>query len=589
MKGRKIKNLLIGLMISFVFSINAFAGQWKLDNTGWWYENDDGSYPVNTWFNVNGQWYYSDIKGYMLTGWLYDRNDYYYLERNNGNMLTGWQILGGEWYYFHNNGIMACNEWVGDYYLDFLGNMARNCWIGQYWVGNDGKYVPSKNMDNSSTGTNNSSSTGTNHNSSTGTTKEEVVPPTVETTEEYKEPEKEPEKPASTLSISGETKPQEIEQGNWFGLYGIISSNYSIEEVCGQILQNNKLIQSKIVYPGSMSYDLHGEINDALIFNVLSAGNYIYQITAKDASGTSKVLIKQQFQIKEPEKPESTLSISGETKPQEIEQGSWFGLYGIITSNYPIETVCGEIVQGDNLIQNKWVYPGTTEYDLHGEINDALIFNNLPAGNYTYHVMAQDTSGTRKMLIVQPFKVIAKNVPVTSGGTNVAGTEFEERVNEIREMFPVNTYWKSSSGNDPSGYTSDGSGIGNMFDNAWQCNGFAKYFYYYVYGQRSTSLYDPSSNIPTSTVRIGDYVRIGNDEHSIFVTDIYKGSDGHTYWKVAREVWGSSGNIIKECEYRVLDNTRIQYGSRRYTIDAIRRADNNLRRSVGLSDAPTLN
>ena len=58
MKGRKIKNLLIGLMISFVFSINAFAGQWKLDNTGWWYENDDGSYPVAQWKEVNGKYYY---------------------------------------------------------------------------------------------------------------------------------------------------------------------------------------------------------------------------------------------------------------------------------------------------------------------------------------------------------------------------------------------------------------------------------------------------------------------------------------------------------------------------------------------------
>ena len=33
----------------FALSLTAYAGQWKNDSRGWWYQNDDGSYPAATW------------------------------------------------------------------------------------------------------------------------------------------------------------------------------------------------------------------------------------------------------------------------------------------------------------------------------------------------------------------------------------------------------------------------------------------------------------------------------------------------------------------------------------------------------------
>lgn len=165
---------------------------------------------------------------------------------------------------------------------------------------------------------------------------------------------------------------------------------------------------------------------------------------------------------------------------------------------------------------------------------------------------------------------------------------FRQKVNEIKEKFPVNAYWNHNGTNDPNAYNFDGSGTGNMFNNAWQCNGFAKYLYYYVYGETPDDLYDPIEVIPVSKVRIGDYLRIGNNEHSIFITDIYYDAEGRQHWNVAREVWGGSGNIIKECDYVVINETTVQCGGRMYTVDAIRRARNELRRSVGLADAEQL-
>lgn len=44
----------------------AMAAEWKQDNTGWWYQEDNGSYPTNSWKWINGKCYYFDSNGYML-------------------------------------------------------------------------------------------------------------------------------------------------------------------------------------------------------------------------------------------------------------------------------------------------------------------------------------------------------------------------------------------------------------------------------------------------------------------------------------------------------------------------------------------
>lgn len=40
---------------------------WKQDGNGWWYQNADGSYPVNQWKEIDGKQYYFGGDGYMLT------------------------------------------------------------------------------------------------------------------------------------------------------------------------------------------------------------------------------------------------------------------------------------------------------------------------------------------------------------------------------------------------------------------------------------------------------------------------------------------------------------------------------------------
>ena len=51
----------------------AYAGQWMQDGNGWWWQNDDGSYPRAQWQWIDGnkdgtsEKYYFDGRGYLLT------------------------------------------------------------------------------------------------------------------------------------------------------------------------------------------------------------------------------------------------------------------------------------------------------------------------------------------------------------------------------------------------------------------------------------------------------------------------------------------------------------------------------------------
>ncbi|MDW2800456.1 cell wall-binding protein [Clostridium boliviensis] len=65
-----------------------FSGSWKQDQTGWWYVYGDGSYPKNSWQNINGEWYFFNEEGYMATGWIDWNGKQYYCDTQTGHMLT---------------------------------------------------------------------------------------------------------------------------------------------------------------------------------------------------------------------------------------------------------------------------------------------------------------------------------------------------------------------------------------------------------------------------------------------------------------------------------------------------------------------
>ena len=73
MRKSLFKVLFVATMLSMLAISTAFAGEWKSDNAGWWYQNDDGSYPTNTWQWIDGngdgvsESYYFNENGYLIT------------------------------------------------------------------------------------------------------------------------------------------------------------------------------------------------------------------------------------------------------------------------------------------------------------------------------------------------------------------------------------------------------------------------------------------------------------------------------------------------------------------------------------------
>ena len=59
--------LLTASLLSLTMTSAAFAGQWVKDAKGWWYQRDNGTYPVSEWMrDTDGNWYYFGGDGYML-------------------------------------------------------------------------------------------------------------------------------------------------------------------------------------------------------------------------------------------------------------------------------------------------------------------------------------------------------------------------------------------------------------------------------------------------------------------------------------------------------------------------------------------
>lgn len=79
MKKTIKKMLLCGFVTAMTISssLTVFAGQWKLgagiNNTKWWYDNNDGTYAANGWYWLDGnsdgiaECYYFDSIGWLLT------------------------------------------------------------------------------------------------------------------------------------------------------------------------------------------------------------------------------------------------------------------------------------------------------------------------------------------------------------------------------------------------------------------------------------------------------------------------------------------------------------------------------------------
>ena len=116
----------------------------KEGNTWYYYEN--GALARNKW--VGNYWLGTD--GKMATSSWVD-NDRYCVDGNGAWVKdakrpevkkNGWVKEGSTWYYYEN-GALARNKWIGNYWLGADGKMATNAWVdnGRYYVDGNGAWV----------------------------------------------------------------------------------------------------------------------------------------------------------------------------------------------------------------------------------------------------------------------------------------------------------------------------------------------------------------------------------------------------------------------------------------------------------------
>lgn len=69
---KKLVTLGFTVVSIFMFSTTAFAAGWKQDNVGWWYQNENGTYPQKEWKWIDGngdgvsECYYFNPSGYCM-------------------------------------------------------------------------------------------------------------------------------------------------------------------------------------------------------------------------------------------------------------------------------------------------------------------------------------------------------------------------------------------------------------------------------------------------------------------------------------------------------------------------------------------
>lgn len=138
-----IAGMAAGFIASVMNPVTAQAAQWNQDANGWWYQQDDGSYPANQWMQIGGQWYYFNANGYMATGWVKSGSDWYYMG-NDGAICTGWQKIGGSYYYLYGDGRMAVDTYIGDYYVNGNGVWTGGAIAGTWMKEKTDWWSPSK-------------------------------------------------------------------------------------------------------------------------------------------------------------------------------------------------------------------------------------------------------------------------------------------------------------------------------------------------------------------------------------------------------------------------------------------------------------
>ena len=110
--------------------------------------------------------------------------------------------------------------------------------------------------------------------------------------------------------------------------------------------------------------------------------------------------------------------LSGNNKPGTLTQGAGFVPAGTVTGDAVLTKVQLQVLAQDGTVKiDASVAPGTKTYSLAG-LNSKLVISKLPAGIYSYKIIAADNSRT-KVLSNTEFAVLSKGRTIDNGVYNI--------------------------------------------------------------------------------------------------------------------------------------------------------------------------
>lgn len=251
----------------------------------------------------------------------------------------------------------------------------------------------------------------------------ETTAPT-EPTEAMTDPVQPPD--ADDLSLSGGMQiPEQLKPGTPVIVRGIVTSEASpiVSVTVGVYDSAGTLVTGSSAEPGTLSFDLN-TLDKDILFNKLTEGDYVYKVIASNSSIRNVTLDYQRFTVGSTAAQNEPITLAGGAEiPTSIAQGKAVIVRGMLSSGSPLTLVTVGIYNSfDEMVVGETVTPGSLTYDLH-ELDSAITFNKLTAGDYIYRVTAENERGTQ-FVDEQRFTVTAEDGLTYIGGILIANKSY---------------------------------------------------------------------------------------------------------------------------------------------------------------------
>ena len=220
------------------------------------------------------------------------------------------------------------------------------------------------------------------------------------------------------ITISGQNAPTTLNIGQNFGIRGEVSTDCGvITKIDGYILNSSgDAVQKSNRTPNAPKVNLQNTINNDLIFNTLSEGNYTYRVEATAVNGSksaSKRLINQSFTV-------------GNATPNPVPPNTpTVGVTGhSVTVSW--NDVANETGYDVFLIQDPWGWEDV-KYDAHVGANvTSYTFTNVADGYYNAFVISRpnpsDVQSNWVDVVVTSIKPAAPQITVNRDYLSVGDT-----------------------------------------------------------------------------------------------------------------------------------------------------------------------